>query len=735
MIKQIAEELSLSEASVRAVINLLAEGNTVPFIARYRKEATGNLDEVAIRAIQDRENYLKEFFDRRETIIQSIESQGKLTELLKEEILKCATKQELEDIYLPYKPKRRTRAMIAREKGLEPLAGMIIAQTVGIDLALTAEKFVDVSKGVESTQDALAGARDIVAEHFAEIAPVRSYIRSVFFDKGIVTSKVLSGKEVEGAKFQQYFSFNEPLHKIPSHRYLAIRRGEAEEVLLLQIEVPENDIHEYLKHYAGHSKASPFAEQLETSLRDSLRRLLLPSIETDVRVQKKMEADQEAVKVFSDNLEKLLMAAPLGEKNVLGVDPGLRTGCKCAIVNAAGKFLETMTFYLHNPDENKFITFLKKHKPYAIAIGNGTASRETEAFIRDIVGKCDFEPLIVSVSEAGASVYSASDVARQEFPDLDLTIRGAISIARRLQDPLAELVKVDPKSIGVGQYQHDVHQPLLQQKLTDVVESCVNNVGVELNTASAPLLSYVAGIGPSLAEKIVRHRETEGVFKSRNQLQKVSGFGPKTFLQAAGFLRLHQGDNPLDASAVHPERYPLVEKIAQDLGVHTSNLIGNSALIAKIDIKKYLQADVGELTLKDILDELRKPGRDPRAIFEAPKFRQDVRNLEDVHPGMQLEGVITNVTAFGAFVDIGVHQDGLLHISELADHYVKDPSQEVSVGQKVVVKVLEVDKNRKRISLTRKSGATVAPAAVKPSKQPIQSAPKKPSNNPFSKLF
>lgn len=734
MIKQIAKELSLSELSVQAVLKLLGDGNTVPFIARYRKEATGNLDEVMIRAIQERDTYLKEFYERKETILHSIDSQGKLTDEIRNALEKCQTKQELEDIYLPFKPKRRTRAMIAREKGLEPLALLIISQAVGGDLLAFAEPFIDSAKGVESVQDALAGARDIVAEHFAEQAPIRSQIRSVFFEKGIVVSKVLSGKETEGAKFQQYFEFNEPLQKIPSHRYLAIRRGEAEDILLLQIQVPEEELHAYLNHYAGVKKASPFAEQLETALRDALRRLLLPSIETDVRVQKKMEADQEAVKVFSDNLENLLMAAPLGGMTVVGIDPGLRTGCKCAAVNAAGKFLETMTFYLHNPDEAKLKAFLNKHQPYAIAIGNGTASRETESFIRGIVSSCSFETIVVSVSEAGASVYSASDIARQEFPDLDLTIRGAISIGRRLQDPLAELVKVDPKSIGVGQYQHDVHQPLLQQKLSEVVESCVNNVGVELNTASAPLLSHVSGIGPSLAEKIVKHRETEGLFKSREQLLKVGGFGPKTFVQAAGFLRLHQGANPLDASAVHPERYPLVEKMAQDLGVHASDLMNNQSLIDKIVIKNYVQGDVGEPTLKDILAELRKPGRDPRASFEPPKFRQDVNTIDDVQPGMQLEGIITNVTAFGAFVDIGVHQDGLLHISELADHYVKDPSKEVSVGQKVKVKVLEVDKGRKRISLTRKTGVTTPTKSAPKAPAARDTRPAKPSNNPFAHL-
>ena len=729
---QIAKELAIPLTSVEAVLKLFEEGNTVPFIARYRKEATGNLDEVAIRSIQERNEYLREFYDRRQTIIESVQSQGKMTDELNKQLLACTTKQELEDLYLPYKPKRRTRAMIAREKGLEPLALLLLEQPLNVDLESLAQPFISAEKGVETSADAWAGARDIVAETTAEAAAVRSHVRHVFMEKGILGSKVVPGKETEGAKFSQYFDFKEPISKVPSHRYLAMRRGETEGFLMLEIEIEDIELLEYLKRQAMLKSASPLAQQLETALRDSLRRLLLPSIETDIRVQVKMQSDTAAVKVFSDNLEKLLMASPLGGKPVIGIDPGLRTGCKCVAIDATGKYLDGAIFYLHNdPSASERIlqAFIQKHKPFAIAIGNGTASRETEDLVRKLIDKLKSDIIVVIVSEAGASVYSASDVARQEFPDLDLTVRGSISIARRLQDPLAELVKVEPKSIGVGQYQHDVHQPLLQQKLGDVVESCVNNVGVELNTASAPLLSYVSGIGPSLAEKIVKHREQKGLFHSREDLKAVSGFGPRTYQQAAGFLRVRSSTNPLDASAVHPERYALVEKMAQDLGIHTAQLVGNTALIERIEIKKYMGDGIGEPTLRDILNELRKPGRDPRATFEAPKFRQDVRTLADVKPGMILEGIVTNVTAFGAFVDIGVHQDGLLHLSEMADHFVKDPSEEVSVGQKVTVRVLEVDAPRKRISLTRKTGS----ASVKQKGKPV-AAPSRPSNNPFSKL-
>ncbi len=733
--QQIAIELSLPLKSVEAVLQLFSEGNTVPFIARYRKEATGNLDEVAIRAVQERSEYLREFYDRREAIIESIASQGKLTDELKKQLMASKTKQELEDLYLPYKPKRRTRAMIAKEKGLGPLAEILFLQPSEGDEESLAAPFIDKEKGVESTADAWAGARDIAAEQIAESAPVRSNLRQAFFEEGILQSKVIEGKEAEGAKFAQYFDFKEPLSKVPSHRYLAMRRGEAEGILSLEILLDELVHHEFIKKEIGFKERSAVRKQLETAIKDALKRLLLPSLETDVRVQMKMQSDAAAVKIFSDNLQKLLMASPLGEKAVVGIDPGLRTGCKCVAVDSTGKFLDGAVFYLHNDpamSEKILLTFLTKHKPVAIAIGNGTASRETEEFVRKIVGKLSFETIVVIVSEAGASVYSASDVARLEFPDLDVTVRGSISIARRLQDPLAELVKVEPKSIGVGQYQHDVHQPLLQQKLGEVVESCVNQVGVEINTASAPLLSYVAGIGPTLAEKIVKHRESKGLFRSRDELRNVSGFGPRTYQQAAGFLRVRASSNPLDASAVHPERYSLVEKMAQDIGVGTAQLVGNSSLIEKIDLKRYMGDGIGEPTLKDIAAELRKPGRDPRATFEAPKFRQDVRNLQDVKPGMVLEGIITNVTAFGAFVDIGVHQDGLLHLSEMADHYVKDPAEEVSVGQKVTVRVLEVDAARKRISLTRKSGQRVAgPSSKQAAPKPM---PRRPSNNPFGAL-
>lgn len=723
---QIAKELALNFQNVSAVLKLFSEGNTIPFIARYRKEQTGNLDEVAIRSIQERAEYLHEFYARRQSIIESIQSQGKLTDELNKQLLACMTKQELEDLYMPYKPKRRTRAAIAKEKGLEPLAQLLLEQHSIGDLETAAQPFINPEKGVQDSKEAWAGARDIVAEIVAEQAALRGYLRTVFFEKGILYSKVIFGKEQEGEKFRQYFDFHEPLSQIASHRYLAMRRGEAEEVLLLEIALPDDELISYLKHEMRHRSASPFGEQLEIALRDSFRRLLRPSIETEVRLEVKAKADGAAVKIFSDNLHQLLMASPLGSRAVIGIDPGFRSGCKCAAVDATGKFLETVTFYLHH-DSQESETLLKrfflKHNPYAIALGNGTASREAEALVRKVVQQAGIDAIFAVVSEAGASVYSASDIAREEFPNLDVTIRGAISIARRLQDPLAELVKVDPKSIGVGQYQHDVYQPLLQQKLSDVVETCVNSVGVELNTASASLLSYVAGIGNSLAEKIVRHREAQGLFRSREDLFHVAGFGPRTFQQAAGFLRLRDAKNPLDTSAVHPERYPLVEKMAKDLGVGICQLIGNTALVSKIDIRRYVDGEVGEPTLRDIVSELQKPGRDPRAVFEAAKFKQDVCSVEDVRPGMVLEGIVTNITAFGAFVDVGVHQDGLLHISAMADHFVKDPFQELSVGQKVTVRVAEVDAKRKRISLTRKSGSAA------PAKQPAKA-----THNPFAGL-
>lgn len=711
MIPILKNELNIPERSIEAVIKLLSEGNTVPFIARYRKEATNNLDETQIREIQERLAYLLELEDRRQTILASIESQGKLTDELKNQILACTTKTELEDLYLPYKPKRRTRAMIAREKGLEPLALLILEQPLKSSPITEAEGFINPELGVQDAEEALSGARDIAAEIVSENAVVRSAIRTEFAENGIVISKVSEGKDSAPTKFEQYYDYKEAVKTIPSHRYLAIRRGEKEGVLDFSIEIEaESVIREVCAHMQLNAR-SPFAEQLELAIQDSYKRLLLPSVETDVRIDLKLKSDRAAVDVFADNLRNLLLASPLGAKSVIGIDPGLRTGCKCAAVDNTGKYLDTITIYLCQGEQSflsakkALIQFITKYKPYAIGIGNGTGGREAEAFVRKLLAEESLADIIlVQVSEAGASVYSASDVAREEFPDLDLTVRGAISIARRLQDPLAELVKVDPKAIGVGQYQHDVHQELLHDKLNEVVESCVNHVGVELNTASPQLLSHVAGIGASLALKITKYRELHGAFKSRKALLEVPGLGPRTFEQAAGFLKIRGGLHPLDASAVHPERYDLVEKIAKDLGVDLSSLIADTALIRQIDIKRYFSEEVRELTLHDIVNELQKPGRDPRATFEKPCFRDDIQTVKDLKIGMKLEGIVTNVTAFGAFVDIGVHQDGLIHVSELTDRFIKDPGEVVQVGTKIKVEVLNVDLERNRISLTAKIG-------------------------------
>lgn len=740
---QIADELSLPRHGVDAVVGLLNEGNTIPFIARYRKEVTNNLDEVQIRDIQERLHYLNEMQDRRQTILASIESQGKLTEALKGQILGCTTKTALEDLYLPYKPKRRTRATIAKEKGLEPLALRILEQPGQGSPEAEAEVFVNAEKGVDDVEAALTGARDIAAEVISENAEVRAVLREAFATEGVVVSKVVEGKDAAPTKFEQYYNYQENVVKIPSHRYLAIRRGEKEGVLQFQIDIAPETVLFKVRDLIKLKSGTPFAGQLEMALQDSVKRLLLPSVETDIRVELKLKSDRYAVEVFAENLRNLLLSAPLGGRSVIGIDPGLRTGCKCAAVDETGKFLDTITIYLSQGDSSiekarrELLAFIAKHKPYAIGIGNGTAGRETEAFIRKLIADNGLQNIIaVQVSEAGASVYSASDIAREEFPDLDLTIRGAISIARRLQDPLAELVKVDPKAIGVGQYQHDVYQPLLQEKLDEVVESCVNHVGVELNTASAPLLARVAGIGPSLALKIVKHRDTHGSFKGRKQLLEVSGLGPKAFEQGAGFLRVRGGDHPLDASAVHPERYALVALIAKDMNVTLPELVANQALVSKIDIKRYISDTVGEPTLNDIITELKKPGRDPRATFEKPCFRDDVMEIKDLKLGMTLEGIVTNVTAFGAFVDIGVHQDGLVHISELTDRYIKDPSEAVRVGDKIKVEVLSVDADRKRISLTAKLGkGPRAQGNTAASKQAVQ-RPSKPgfTSNPFANL-
>jgi uncharacterized protein len=721
----VASELTLPARSVEAVLKLLAEGGTVPFIARYRKEATGGLDETQIRAIEERNSYLKELDQRRQAILEAIAKQDKLSDELRAKIIACTTKSALEDLYLPYKPKRRTRAIIAREKGLEPLAERIWQQPLDGDPFLDARHYLNAEKGVPDADSALAGARDIVAERMSEDAEVRARARALFTTEGQVRSEAVPKKTQQPTKFEQYYNFGEAVVAIPSHRFLAIQRGVNEGVLRVRIEVAPERVLPLILTKLRHNPGSPFAEQLSLAVQDGVDRLLLPSLESDVLAELKTSSDRTAVEVFASNLRNLLLAAPLGAKPVLGVDPGLRTGCKCAALSDTGAFLETTTIFPTQGEARaaaaarELTTLIGKHQPFAIAIGNGTAGRETEAFVRNVISEAGPKAIVViMVSEAGASVYSASEIAREEFPELDVTVRGAMSIGRRLQDPLAELVKIDPKAIGVGQYQHDVHQLLLQRKLEEVVESCVNLVGVELNTASASLLSRVAGIGPALAQKIVLHRQRHGAFQSRQKLLEVAGLGPRTFEQAAGFLRIRGGSHPLDASAVHPERYDLVEMIARDLNISLDKLVGNAALADQIPIQRYVGDGVGEPTLRDIVDELKKPGRDPREKFEPLKFRDDATTLADLKPGMVLEGQVTNVTAFGAFVDVGVHRDGLVHISQLSDRFIKDPHEVVKVGTRLTVRVLEVDLARDRLSLTAKSDqSTTPPTQKKPSEK------------------
>ena len=705
LIGLIAGELALAPRQVAGALSLFAEGNTLPFIARYRKEATGGLDEVQLRDVRDRGEYLKELEERRAAILKSVDEQGKLDDALRARIVGAVTKQALEDLYLPFKPKRRTRAAIARERGLEPLAELLWAGQLG-DAAVgrEAEHFVDPAKEVPDAEHALQGARDIIAERVAEDATLRATVRDRTRAAGVVRSRVAAGKENEVSKFQDYYDFSETFTALPSHRALAIRRGEAEEFLAWTIDAPAEEIVARLTSAvtAGRSARG----QLALAVQDAYKRLLAPSIEIELRLELKTRADEEAIRIFGQNLEQLLLAAPAGERTVIGLDPGFRTGVKVAAVSRTGAVLATDTLYLHQPDRfaDRLRQLVSSHGAELVAIGNGTASRETEALtraaLRDLASP---RAQVVVVSEAGASVYSASDVARGELPELDVSLRGAVSIARRLQDPLAELVKIDPKSIGVGQYQHDVNQPRLKSRLDEVVESCVNRVGVEVNTASPSLLSYVAGVGPSLAQNIVRLRDERGGFRARRELADVPRLGAKAFEQAAGFLRVRGGSHPLDATAVHPERYALVERMAADLGVGVRELLDNSALIDRIELPRYASGDAGLPTLKDIVAELRKPGRDPRESFAAPAFRDDITEPKDLTPGMVLEGVVTNVVAFGAFVDVGVHQDGLVHVSQLADKYVSDPNTAVKVGQRVRVTVLSVDLARNRIALSMKS--------------------------------
>lgn len=713
----VTRALQLPKQGVVQVLALLAEGNTVPFIARYRKEATGGLDEVQIREVQEHAQYHETLEARRASILQSVHEQGKLTAQLRAQILKAETKTLLEDLYLPFKPKRRTKATIARERGLEPLAALILEQPTAGQPEEAARRYVDPQREVADIQAALSGARHIVAEVVAETVEVRALCREQMFNHGQLVAEATPEAKAQRTRFEQYYDFREPLARIPSHRYLALRRGEREEALRVQIELEAEPVLRGIERLQRLQARSPFAGQLSEAIADAWKRLLAPSLETELRVEVKLRSDQEAVEVFAKNLRDLLLASPLGGQPLVAIDPGFRTGCKCVALDATGQLLDHITIYPGQgaardaQAQTQLLALLRTHGGQFIAIGNGTGGRETQAWVAALFAeRPELKRPIVSVNEAGASIYSASDIAREEFPDLDLTLRGAISIGRRLQDPLAELVKIDPKSIGVGQYQHDVHQPTLARKLDEVVEDCVNQVGVALNTASAPLLARVAGIGPRLAQNIVTHRDEHGAFPSRKSLLKVKGLGPRTFEQCAGFLRIRGGQDPLDASAVHPERYALVAQMARDLGQPVQALVGETALVDRIDARRYLSDAVGEPTLLDILSELKKPGLDPREAFELPKFREDVHSISDLEVGMWLEGVVTNVTAFGAFVDIGVHQDGLVHISQLSERFVRDASEVVHAGQRLRVCVLSVDLERKRISLSARGPADERPA-------------------------
>ena len=716
---KISQELSLNARSVAATAVLLEEGGTVPFIARYRKERTGELDEVAITNIRDRLEQLGELDKRRDSIVASLTERALLTDTLRAKIDGAETMTALEDIYLPFRPKKRTRATIAKEKGLDPLAELLWAQDAATQPLAAAQEYVGreytTEKGpakIESTTEALAGARDILAERMSDDATVRARLRELYVAQGVIKSKVIAGKEEEGAKFKDYFDWSEPAGKSPSHRVLAIRRGEAEGFLFSRLTPPEEDAVSVVER-AFVKGASPAALEVKAAAQDCYKRLLGFAMEGEARLHFKKRADEEAIRVFADNLRELLLASPLGQKAVLAIDPGFRTGCKVVLLDRQGKLLANDVIYPEKgardlAEATELVkAVVKKFNVEAIAIGNGTGGRETETFIRKLGLASSIQ--IVMVNESGASIYSASEVAREEFPDKDLTVRGAVSIGRRLMDPLAELVKLDPKSIGVGQYQHDVDQNALKRSLDDTVTSCVNNVGVELNTASKNLLAYVSGLNARVAANIVAHRDEHGPFKSRKELQKVSGLGPKAFEQAAGFLRIRGGEHPLDQSAVHPERYELVDRMAADLGCSVVDLLRDSARRAKIDAKKYVTEEVGLPTLKDILNELAKPGRDPRQQFEAFSFAEGVEKMTDLQPGLKLPGVVTNVTAFGAFVDIGVHQDGLVHISQLSDDFVKVPADVVKVGQRVMATVMEIDMARKRIALSLKSKPELTP--------------------------
>jgi len=744
-VKTISAELNLQSSQVKAVQDLLAEGSTVPFIARYRKEATGSLDEVIITTVRDRFQQLAELDLRKKSILKSLADHGHLTEALKEDVLAAQTLAVLEDLYLPYRPKRRTRAMIAREKGLEPLARILFDQS-GTDPQEAAADFVDPEKAVDNIEAALAGARDIIAELINEDQRARAELRKLYFSRAVIKSQVASGKETQGAKYRDYFDWQEAAPKAPSHRILAMRRGEKEDFLNISIAPPEEHALKILENIFVTGDQEDAAE-VKIALQDSYKRLLSRSMETEIRLATKIQADTEAIKVFSENLRQLLLSPPLGARRVMGIDPGYRTGCKLVCLDPQGKLEHHDTIYPHTSKKQLETSarlvrsLVERYKIEAIAVGNGTAGRETEAFVKNL--DLDRQVQVVMVNESGASIYSASEVARQEFPDLDLTVRGSISIGRRLMDPLSELVKIDPQSIGVGQYQHDVDQTALKQSLDDVVISCVNSVGVEVNQASVQLLTYISGLGPQLAKNIVAHREQNGPFATRDQLSKVPRLGPKAFEQSAGFLRIRDGENPLDGSAVHPESYHVVKAMAQDLDCAVAHLMQNKELRQKIDINHYISEQIGAPTLNDILAELSKPGRDPRQTFEKFEFASGVEKIADLNSGMKIPGIVTNVTAFGAFVDVGVHQDGLVHISELADRFVKNPADIVRVQQKVEVTVMDVDLERNRISLSMKTVPGRRAKQAKPPKRPKKPKipPKKdnrkniPFNNPFAELL
>jgi uncharacterized protein len=705
---KVSQELNLPVKNVAATALLFAEGATVPFIARYRKEKTGSLDEVQITNIRDRMIQLAELDSRRDAVLKSLAERNLLTDLLKGQVGAATTMSALEDIYQPFKPKRQTRGTKAKERGLEPLADALWAamENAAFDPTKEAAPFIDEAKEVKTAAEALAGARDILAERINDDANARARLREIFRAKGIIKSKVLTGKEVEGAKFKDYFDWNEPVIDAPSHRILAMRRGETEGFLIMRVQPPEEEALPVLESMFVKGK-TPASEQIKLAVQDCYKRLLGLAMETEMRLESKKRADEEGIRVFADNLRELLLASPLGQKSVLGIDPGFRTGCKVVCLDRQGKLLHNDVIY---PDQStrsseeaftKLRAFCMHFKIEAIAIGNGTAGRETEAFVRRAGLPAGIN--IVMVNESGASIYSASEAAREEFPDQDLTVRGAVSIGRRLMDPLAELVKLDPKSIGVGQYQHDVDQPALKRSLDDVVVSCVNKVGVEVNTASKHLLAYVSGIGPQIAGNIIAYRNENGPFKSRKELLKVPRLGDKAYEQAAGFLRIRDGEHPLDGSAVHPESYGIVDRIVQDLNCTLQDLLKDDGLRKRIDLQKYVTDTVGLPTLKDIINELAKPGRDPRKQFEAFSFAEGVNSMADLKPGMKLPGIVTNVTAFGAFVDIGVHQDGLVHISQMSDSFVKNPAEVLKVGQRVHATVMEIDMERKRIGLSLKT--------------------------------